>query len=607
MKSKKIVLHPRLILLIVALVSVLFVVSCGNDEATAVPGAGDATAAEAAAVQAAAAAEVAAAAAAEAVELAKLAELSALSAGAEGAQETKALEAALAAAAEATAAAEAAITLMAELTASAEDVEEAAQPGGPKYGGTLIMGIVANHATLDPLLVQTDLDLAITQATYDNLLMIQPDLTTKPELATSWEANDDLSSYTFQLRRGVKFHHGKEFKAEDVLFTFERLLDPVFDSPQRSTFSTIQEMVVLDDHTIRFDLEGPNGFFPASLSHFAARILPADVDASRLTLEEFGTGPFKILEHLPGERTTMMRNDDYWEEGKPYLDELVVRAIPEAAVRAEALKSGDVDLLFQLEVQSISGIEAHPDTVVLKTSSTSLIALDMDNRFPPFDNKLVRQAMQAATNREAIRQAMFLGLGVNAYDHPVPPNDPRFAPQHNPPDYDPDLARSLLEQAGYPDGLDIELYTADLGSGMLELAVAFKESAAPAGIRVDVQRVSSDGFWDQYWMQKPFTVVIWLGRANPDLALSAQYLSDSTVNAPRYNNPTFDALVVQARGESLEDQKVTYAEIQRILIDEVPRLVVAFQPWLYGARTDVRGAPPHPLGWAILQDAWLDN
>ena len=600
MRSKKIGLHPLLILLAVALVSGLFVLSCGDDEATAVPGAGDATAAEAAAVQAAAAAE----AAAEAVELAQLAQLSALSAGAEGTQETEALEAALAAAAEA---AEAAATLLAELTASAEDVEEAAQPGGPKYGGTLTMGIVANHATLDPLLVQTDLDLTITQATYDNLLMIQPDLITKPELATSWEANDDLSSYTFQLRRGVKFHHGKEFKAEDVLFTFERLLDPVFDSPQRSTFATIQEIIVLDDYTIRFDLDGPNGFFPASLSHFAGRILPADVDASRLTLEEFGTGPFKILEHLAGERTTMVRNDDYWEEGKPYLDELVILAIPEAAARAAALKSGDVDLVFQLEVQSISGIESNPDTVVLKTSSTSLIALDMDNRFPPFDNKLVRQAMQAATDREAIRQAMFFGLGSPAYDHPVPPNDPRFAPQYKPLDYNPDLARSLLEQAGYPDGLDIELYTADLGSGMLELAVAFKESAAPAGIRVDVQRVASDGFWDQYWMQKPFTVVIWLGRANPDLALSAQYLSDSTVNAPRYNNPTFDALVVKARGESLEDQKVTYAEIQRILIDEVPRLVVAFQPWLYGARINVRGAPPHPLGWAILQDAWLDN
>jgi peptide/nickel transport system substrate-binding protein len=433
-------------------------------------------------------------------------------------------------------------------------------------------------------------------------------MTLKPELATSWEANDDLSSFTFHLREGVKFHHGKDFKAEDVLFSFERLMDPVIDSPARSTFEkVIEDIVAVDDYTVRFDLSGPNGFFLESLTIFQARIVASDVDPKRLHTETFGTGPFKILEHLQGQRTVFVRNDDYWDEGLPYLDEIVFLAIPEAATRIEALKSGDIDLVFNLDAQSVASVEGNANTTVLRASTSAYIGMDMNNTIPPFDNKLVRQAMQAATDREAIRQAMFFGLGSPAYDHPVPPNDPRFAPQYKPLDYNPDLARSLLEQAGYPDGLDIELYTADLGSGMLELAVAFKESAAPAGIRVDVQRVASDGFWDQYWMQKPFTVVIWLGRANPDLALSAQYLSDSTVNAPRYNNPTFDALVVKARGESLEDQKVTYAEIQRILIDEVPRLVVAFQPWLYGARINVRGAPPHPLGWAILQDAWLDN
>ena len=142
---------------------------------------------------------------------------------------------------------------------------------------------------------------------------------------------------------------------------------------------------------------------------------------------------------------------------------------------------------------------------------------------------------------------------------------------------------------------------------MLEMAAAFKESAEPAGIRVDVQRVPSDGYWTRVWMVEPFTVAWWNVRANPDQALTLQYHGESTWNAPRYFNDELDSLIERARGQPLEDQKVTYAEIQRILIEDVPRLVVAYRPWLYGARTDVRGVSPHPLGWALIQDAWLDR
>ena len=546
MRSKKASLHPLLIILAVALASVLFVVACGGgSEATAVPQAAE--------------------------------EAEAIDQG-EGAQ----------------------------VPEVADDAEVAVQPGEPKRGGSLTVAFKANQATLDPALLITFPDIAIHQATYDNLLMIQPDLSLKPELATSWEPNDDLSSYTFHLRQGVKFHHGKDFKAEDVVFTFNRILDPVLDSPARSIFSSIDEMVILDDYTVRFDLTSPNLFFPESLSIYFARIIPADVDESRLTLEEFGSGPFIIVEHLPVERTSMVRNPDYWEEGRPYLDEYTIVFIPEVATRAEALKSGDVDIVVQLNPQSVPAIQDHPDTMVLSAPSLTNIGLDMDTRVPPFDNKLVRKAMQAATDREAIKQAATLGFGVIGSDHPVWPSDPRFAPQHEPPAYNPELARELLEQAGYPNGIDITLHTADVGPGTIEMAVAFKESAAPAGIRVDVQRVAADGFWEDVWMVVPFSVVFWSGEL-VDQLMELQYGSESTWNAPRYKNPVYDELLIKARGQNLEDQKVTYAEMQRILIDDVPRILPAFQPMLYGARINVRDANPHPYGWPIMSDAWIDD
>ena len=549
MRSKTARLHPLLVLLAVAMASVLFVAACG--------GGGEAT-------------EVAQVA--EEDEAAELVELEAI-----------ALE-------------------------TSEEAEQAVLAGEPKRGGTLKFVTYANHLTLDPPITGLSVtDIAITQAAYDNLLMIQPDFSVKPELATHWEANDDLSSYTFYLRKGVKFHHGKEFKAEDVVSTFTRLLDPVLDSPARTTFEPIKDMVIIDDYTVRFDLVGPNAFFLDTLSIYQARIVPSDVAVERLILEEFGTGPFIIVDHLPGERTVMVRNPDYWEEGKPYLDELIVEYIPEAATRAEALKSGDIDVVYQLEPQSVEGLEAHPDTVVLNRPSLSWIGLVMRVDRPPFDNKLVRQAMQAATDRQAINQAALLGLGEIAYDHIIPQNDPRFAPQHKPPEYNPELAKQLLAEAGYPDGIDVTLHTGDVGPGLIGLALTFKESAKAAGINVDVVRRTADGFWTDVWNVEPFTVVYWYGRPNPDQAMSIQNMSGVEWNAPRHNNAVLDELLIRARGETLEDQIVTYAEVQRILVDEVPRIIPVFQPWLYGARANVRGVSPHPLGWPLVNDAWIDD
>ncbi len=490
---------------------------------------------------------------------------------------------------------------------AAEAAPAAPAPGEPKYGGSLKFTMFASTQTLDPPFLLATADIQITQIVYDNLIMIQPDLSLRPTLSTSWESSADLTSYTFDLRKGVKFHHGKEFKAEDVVFTFNRLLDPELDSPARTTVEVIENMEVLDDYKIRFDLASASAFFPDVLSIYQARIVPSDVDVDRLTLEEFGTGPFMISEHLPGERTVMPRFDDFWDEGRPYLDEVVLLLIPEPETRAEALKSGDVDVIHLMQPQSAPGIESHPETVVLQTASPSYINLAMDTSVEPFDNKLVRKALQAATDREAVLQAALLGRGSVAYDHPISPNDPHFASQYAPPPYDIDAAKELLKQAGYPDGVDLTLYASTASLGGPEMAVVMKERAAPAGFRIDIKQVPEDGFWSKIWLKEAFVTLYWNGRP-PDQALSIVYMSDAKWNESKYFNPVVDELILKARGQAdLEDRRETYGEIQRILIDDVPRIVIAFQPILFGARSDVRGIEAHPLNWMLLNDAWLDR
>jgi peptide/nickel transport system substrate-binding protein len=404
----------------------------------------------------------------------------------------------------------------------------------------------------------------------------------------------------------VKFHHGKEFKAEDVLFTMNRIRDPEADNPNSALLVSVVDIVAVDDYTVRFDLNGPNGFFLDAFSIYPMHILPADVDVDRLTLEAFGTGPFTLEEWLPGERATMVKNPDYWEEGRPYLDEIVFVGISEPATRAEALKSGDVDVVYLLETQSVQGIEDHPDTKVVSVASAGHYGIDMDNSRPPFDNKLVRKAFQAATDRELINQATTLGLGSITYDHPFPSNDSRFAPQYAV-EYDPELAKSLLEQAGYPDGIDIILHTGDVAPGMIEMAVAFQESAAPAGIRVEVKKHPPDSFWSEVFMQNPLVIIQWAPRPSMDVILTQKYHSDSAWNSMRYYNDTLDGLIARAKGETLEQQKETYGEIQRILADDVPGLVIANQPLIYGVRNYVQDAGPTPVRARTLRNAWLEK
>jgi len=397
---------------------------------------------------------------------------------------------------------------------------------------------------------------------------------------------------------------GKEFKAEDVLFTYNRIRDPEADNPNSALLDSVVDIVAIDDYTVRFDLNGPNGFFLDIFTIYRMFILPADVDVDRLTLEAFGTGPFLLDEWLAGERAIMVRNPDYWEDGRPYLDEIVFVAIQEAVTRSEALKSGDVDLVYNLETQSVTDIQAHPGTKVLSVASTGHIGMTMDNSSPPFDNKLVRKAFQAATDRELINQAALLGLGSITYDHPFPSSDPRFAPQYAP-EYDPELAKSLLEQAGYPDGIDITLHTGDVAPGMIEMAVAFKESAAPAGIRVEVKIRPPDAFWSEVFMQEPFVIIQWGAVPSVDVMLTQAYHSESAYNAFRYYNDTLDELMARARGETLAQQIETYGEIQRILVDDVPSLVIANHPVIYGARNNLHDVGPQTVRNRTLRNAWL--
>ena len=471
----------------------------------------------------------------------------------------------------------------------------------PQYGGSLRVGTFADWSVLDPGFAEAGMAINTVANVYDPLLFFNLDGTYRAGLAIGCEISDDLKSYTFYLREGVKFHHGKDFTAEDVVFSISRHLDPELQTTAYQTWSSVvEDIVAVDDYTVRFDLSIPDGFFLNEFPVYQNHILPSDVDIEKMTSGEelYGTGPFMVTEILPNERVSMERNPNYWDEGLPYVDELHLVGIPENIGRVEALKNGDIDIALRLDFSSVSGVNSHDETVALATASPTVNGMAMDVTKEPFDNLLVRKALQAAADRDLIHQTMMLGLGSLAYDHPIPPNDTRyFADDLDLPEYDIELAKSLLAEAGYPDGIEVTLHTGEVGPGMIEMAVAYRASAAPAGIKVNVQVNPSAQFWSEVFGAEPFTVLWWPGRSNPNRTFTLGYLNASTSPWATHNWETdeLNSLILRAKGETLEQQRQTYRRVQEILIENVPVIYVAFRPKIHGARNNVQNFAPNPI------------
>ncbi|HEY31807.1 MAG TPA: ABC transporter substrate-binding protein [Dehalococcoidia bacterium] len=505
-----------------------------------------------------------------------------------------------------------ALTLVAWSCGGEEGEQEEEEEEESKYGGTLRVVMGSDTSTLDPAYVASSMDYAFGQACYDNLIWRSHDGTLQPMLATSWEPNEDATVWTLELREGVTFHHGKVFNADDVVFTINRLLDPDVGSVAAASLASITEVTKIDDYTVQFETDSSNAFLPEAFCIVQARIMPSDIDPDRFDNEEFGTGPFINTEYLPGERAVFERNPDYWMEDAegnslPYLDEVIFYYMTQPETRAEAIKDKSVDVYHELDAISVDSVEATAGVVVSEVASGTYINFAMIVTEPPFDNELVRQAVQAATDREAILEVALLGHGVVANDIPIPPTDPHSALFVDSPAYDPDHARDLLEQAGVELPLELTLHTSTIGPGMVEAAVALKESAEPAGINITIQQDPEDVYWGSVWLVEPFTVVNWNYRP-PDQALSLVYLCGTAWNETYMCIPELDDLIVRARGETtLEERQATYAEVQEILIDDASRIIAVFRPVFLGLLDNVRGVSAHPNNWLYLTEAWLTD
>lgn len=486
-----------------------------------------------------------------------------------------------------------------------------AEAATPKRGGRLVVGIEAAQAqdSLDPSKFFGTANIQMGYSVHETLVNRDESLKPIPWLATSWEPNADGSAWIFNLRSDVRFHDGSPFRPEDVIYSVQRHYREGSESPAKAYMSQIASVDKLGQNQVRFNLTAPNADFPIIMSDTRVHI-------TKEGLEDFtgkppGTGPFKVVEFTPGTRYQFERNDDYWGTG-PYVDELEFISIPDNTARINALISGDINVLLQLDQKANRLIKSNSTTYAVNAPSGAFLNLAMMLDRAPTNDPDFRLALKYSIDREGIRDNILKGLGSVGNDHPIAPIDPYYntdIPQRT---FDPDKARFHIKKAKL-EGVPIDFYGSDVaGTGSLAAAQHVQQSAAKGGLKLNVINPPADSFWSSVWIKKPMITSGWDPRPSPDLIFSIAFASSSTWNETLWKNPKFDKLLVEARSVvDFAKRKEMYGEMQRMLHDDGGHATMGFRNFTDAARTEVKGITPHgsgPLGFYQMQrTAWIDS
>jgi peptide/nickel transport system substrate-binding protein len=453
---------------------------------------------------------------------------------------------------------------------------------------------------LDPALYTVIEEQQLGFALFDALVWVDAKLEPQPLLAETWEATADLRQWTFKLREGVKFHHGTPLTAEDVVYTFTRILNPKLGSPFRSSLGFVETVVAVDPYTVRFQLRTPSAELPLLLGAPLARIVAHDYRASLLAAKPSGTGPFQFAEYTAGVGARVVRNTEYWQPDQPLLEAIEYRFLPYTR-QLDALRNAEIDVIAQLGSEDLATLASDPAITTVEVTSGAYQNIVMRATERPFTDRRVRQALKLCVDRQQLLQQVLLGKGTVGSDHPVAPISP-FVAELATPRYDPDQARQLLSQAGYPRGLTLDLLTSTVRPGMVELALALQQMAKPAGIEIQVVRAPAQVYWSDYAGKVPFHTGNWGFRPSIDETFMAAYHSHSKGNESNWRNPALDEWIDKARGErAAARRKELYHQAQKLLMEEGAVIIPYFKPTLMALRRNVRNFTPHPAGWLDLR------
>ncbi|MBI4319409.1 MAG: hypothetical protein HY675_13050 [Chloroflexi bacterium] len=498
-------------------------------------------------------------------------------------------------------------------TEPAKAATPAPKAGQPKQGGQMVVATAEEEITLD--FHQSNFTIGrVMIMNISDALVFQDDSTElKPGLAESWK-QEDPTTWVFQLRKGVKFHDGTPFNAAAVKTNLDRLVNPDTKSPRRNLFDMIKAVEAPDENTVRVRLAYPYQPLLANLAMSNAHMMsPAALEkyGKDVGRNPVGTGPFVFKDWVSGDRITLEANKDYWR-GRPNLDSLVFKFGTDSPTRVNLLKTGQVHIGMQLSSTDAKSVEGDQNLAVVPLAWPSIIGLGKNNQRKPFDDVRVRQAVSHAIDTDAIVKNVMLGAGKPQSTILTPgvfgynPNLPVYK-------YDPNRAKQLLTEAGYPNGFDADFYFDSAVAQYRQIMEAVQGYLSAVGIKVRLEALDSTGLEAKRRSGEFFFIREGWGSITGDAdfflvpKLHTASIPPGGANFSRYSNKEVDALLDAAR------QEADRAKREKMYQD-AEAIVYKDQPWTVLTQTiDVQGRSKRvrdvlfTTGFVLgFHKAWLD-
>ncbi len=499
---------------------------------------------------------------------------------------------------------------------NADSKKDTAGSGGSKKD-TLVFARGGDSTSLDPITTTEGETYRVTENVFETLLDYGPqDTIVKPGLAEKWEVSKDGLTYTFHLRQGVKFHDGTDFNADAVVFNFDRWMNgdadkfpyyTMFGGYKKDKGHVIKEVKALDTNTVQFVLKRPLAPFLKDLAMSPFGIAsPTAVKkyGDKFRENPVGTGPFKFVEWKQNDRIVLEKNPDYWQKGLPKLNKIIIRVIPENTARLNALANGEIDIMDGLNNSDEATVTSNPNLQVIERPSMNVGYIGLTVTRKPFDNKLVRQALNMAVDKKAIIESFYGGKAVAA-KNPMPPSIEGYddAIQEYP--YDLEKAKKLLAEAGYPNGFKMDLWAMPVARPYMpeaqKVAEVIQESFSKIGVKAEIKSVdwatyldkANKGEFDAYMLG-------WTGdNGDADNFIYTLLDKDSigSNNYSQYSNDKLHDILIKAQTETDQAKRNDlYKQAQEIIHEDAPWIPLVHSTPLMAAAKDVAGYLPHPTG-----------
>jgi peptide/nickel transport system substrate-binding protein len=482
----------------------------------------------------------------------------------------------------------------------------------PKKGGILRIGFNSGSTkdNYDPGVWDSNFTQVFAHARHNYLTEIAADGSLVGEVAESWEPSADAKTWILKIRKGITFHSGGTLGADDVIASINYHRGKDSTSAAKPIVDPIVEIKSDGPNKVVVTLSGGNADFPYLLSDYHLPIMPAK-DGKINPASSDGCGPYKVDKFEPGVSATLSKHKGYWKSDRGHFDGLLMLALPDPVARQNALLTGQVDVINQLDLSTVAMMARNSSIRVLSVTGNQHFCFPMDTRTGPFNDNNVRLALKHALDRQEMVDKILYGYGSVGNDNPIGPSQKYHAADLPVNKYDPDKAKFYLGKAGLTS-LDVPLWVAEGAfTGATDSGSLYAERAAAAGIKITVERAPNDGYWSNIWMKKPWCASYWGGRATCDWMFSTAYAAGAPWNESFWKHDQFNTLLARGRSE-LDDTKraAIYHEMQAIVSNEGGVVIPMFASFVMGvtravATPDVVGANWDLDGFRAVERWWF--